>query len=535
MRVTFRNAVGTVSALVLAAAVILLATSPSVFTIVALASTTALIMGGTGHPLSTPPDTVPYVRKYLDEAVNNYISPASTAANQSGITPEPYNGVALITPAEGAPNYGTMTVRESVSAGLAALDRCITSQVCDYNQDVGSLPPSLSDPFVVFGYSQSAVIALLEKARLADEFAVGEGPDVSFVVIAGPRPNGGLTARDTTGVVIPLLLGVKRDELITEPVRTDTQYSTVDIAIQYDGLVDFPLNPLNLLAVMNAYAGMVALHSAYSEHMLSDAAVLNQGQYGDTRYYLIPSNVLPLLKPIEDIPVIGRILADSWDPVLRVIVESAYDRGTSPGQPTPFDVLYKEDPIRFIQSILIAIPTGLDNGFETIFGVRPLGTDRPGAYGVGGWDAGPATESAIAGNETRLALATLPTKGTEEHSARSTSAESSLTSTDSVAADIGNTVPDSADSMSDDSPSEDSDSAATDLPDDSASVDLSPGDIDTSSGDPASESATEADSVGSSSAESSESGLPRSKKGDRGARGGESQSDKPSMATSSSS
>ncbi|MGV0853138.1 PE-PPE domain-containing protein [Mycolicibacterium phlei] len=363
------------------AAVLLLAASMT-YTLVALASTTVLIMGGTGHSLATPPDTIPYVRQYMDRAVDNYVSPASAG----GIPYGPYNGVAVITPEQDAPNYGTMPIAESIRQGLAALHNCLTSHSCDHNTAMGSAAPSPTDTFVVFGFSQSATIAMLEKARLAAEYAAGEGPDVSFVVIGAPRPNGGLSQRDPMGIMTRLLFARQYPEWINDPGPTDTPYPTANIALQYDGFTDFPLNPLNLLAVANAYLGIILTHTTYGEHSLSDPGVIDQGRYGDTRYYLIPADVVPLLKPVQNIPLIGRALADSWDPVLRVIIESAYDRSISPGVPTPFDILYFENPVRFIVSLLAAVPVGIDNGFESLFGVRPLGTQRPGPYGVGGWD-----------------------------------------------------------------------------------------------------------------------------------------------------
>lgn len=429
MRLALRSINAAVSALAVAAVAIFIATMHSIVTTVALASTTVLIMGGTGNPLSSPPDSNSFVQQYVSDAVNNYVSSSSTAPTSTGIPEGPYNGVAVITPAEGAPNYGTLTVVESVNQGLATLHGCLTSSVCKYNKDVGSAAPSPSDTFVVYGYSQSAAIAMLEKARLAAEYAAGEGPDVSFVVVGGARPNGGLVARDTTGLVAYLLLGVQRDELITDPVLTDTQYSTVNAAIQYDGFADFPLNPLNLFAVLNAYMGIILVHGAYGDHSLDDPGVVDQGQHGDTHYYLMPSGILPLLTPLAAIPVVGHALADALDPVLRVVVEAAYDRSTSPGELTPFNIFYAENPNQFVGNVLMAIPTGLDNGFQDLFGVRPLGTERPGAFGVGGSDVSVSE------------LSTAGSPGPSELTASSTSrepvsgnADSAFDSTDTGAA-----------------------------------------------------------------------------------------------------
>ncbi|SBS75566.1 PE-PPE domain protein (fragment) [uncultured Mycobacterium sp.] len=266
MNATLRTTVCAVSALIVAVVVAIVSTVSSVFAFVAGAATTVLVMGGTGHSLSSA-DTVSYVQQFVSAAVGTYVSPSSTTLRPTGIPAGPYNGVALITPEEHAPDYGTLPIEESIAQGLAALDSCLGSNACDINQVVGSATPSASDTFVVFGYSQSATISTLEKAALAAQYGVGEGPDVSFVLIgAGNRPNGGLSSR-----IAP-----------SSAPLTNTQYATVDIAVQYDGIADAPLNPMNLLADLNAYMGMLMVHPNYMSHSLSEAGVVDQGQYGDT-------------------------------------------------------------------------------------------------------------------------------------------------------------------------------------------------------------------------------------------------------------
>lgn len=381
--VALRATVTAASALVVAASVGIASTFPPLFSFTAAAGTTVLVMGGTGDPLSTPPDTIDFVQDYTSAAVENYVSPASTVG--VGVPSGPYNTVAVITPEE------STEILESIAEGLDALDSCIGSAACDYNAGIGSSAPSPSDAFVVFGYSQSAAIAMLEKRKLAAEYAAGEGPDVTFVVIGNARPNGGLVARDVGGVFNRLVLGVTRDQLVTEPAPTDTQYATVDIALQYDLFADAPLNPLNLLAVLNAYMGMLELHPNYTDYSLSGPGVVDQGQYGDTHYYLISTPVLPLLMPLQKLGLAGAIAADVADPVLRVIIETAYDRSASPGVPTPWNLLYGEDPLTIARDLLVAVPTGLDNGIEDLAGVRPFGTERPGAYGVGGTEVSSGT------------------------------------------------------------------------------------------------------------------------------------------------
>jgi hypothetical protein len=393
VKAALRSTVLAVPVLVLIALGGVVSTFSSPVTGVALASTTVLVMGGTGHPLSTPPDSISYIQEFTAAATHDFVAPASTAPRPTGIAAGPFNPVAVITP-ESSGQDGGPTILQSVAEGQAALDRCLTSSACDHNEDIGSAAPSPSDTFVVFGYSQSAAIAMLEKRALADTYQPGAGPDVSFVVVGNARPNGGLLARDLSGLMTYLVVGVTRDELVTEPVPTDTQYSTVDIAIQYDGLSDFPLNPLNLLADLNAWAGMVLLHPTYLDRGLDEPGVVDQGQYGDTTYYLLPTAVLPLLAPLQQVPMVGAALADALDPPLRVLVEAAYDRTTSPGIPTPFNAFYGPDPVKLAADFVTAIPVGLDNGLQDLCGTRPFGTQRPGLYGVGGGDAEYATPPA---------------------------------------------------------------------------------------------------------------------------------------------
>ena len=381
MRVAVRTTGMVILALVCA---VLLALTSTTTSAVTLAATTALIMGGSGHPLSTLPDSIWFVQQYMGTAVYNFISPSSTATTPAtGIPKGPYIKVAVITPEQFSPN-GHLTFDQSVTAGKANLDKCIHSNGCAYNPDVGSTGPASTDTFAVFGNSQSATIATLEKRTLADQYPGGQGPSVSFVLIAnGNRPNGGLLARGPQGLTIPIPLPFG-GATFSGPTPTNTQYPTVDIAQQYDGWADFPENPLDLLADVNANLGIQYLHPTYGNSSLSDPGIVTQGRYGDTTYYMIPTPILPVLMPLQQLPLVGSPVADTLDPPLRVVVEAGYDRTISPGQPTPWNLLYFPHPIGFAVDSVVAIPTGLDNGLQDILGIRPFGTQRPGPYGVGG-------------------------------------------------------------------------------------------------------------------------------------------------------
>jgi hypothetical protein len=355
---------------------------------VSLAASQIFVMGGTGQPLSSPQEAVTDVQQYLGQATANFVDPLMAVTWSVGdATPDT---IAIITPEQVRYNTGLndLTSDESIAEGRQDLDNCIRGIGCNYNAVASYGAPSAAsdaNPVQVFGYSQSATIAMLEKADLAAAYAAGvvstPGPGaLSFVVIGDPnRPNGGYMARGPNGLTISFL-----GATFSGPAATNTPYSTVDIAQEYDGAADGPVNPLNLLAVANALLGMAYLHHNYGSVSLTEPGVVNQGTYGDTTYYLIPGRVIPLLIPVTQMPVIGPTLADTLNPTLQVIVESAYNRWISPGQPTQWNPLYFPNPISLAVNLLVSIPTGLDNGIQDLVGVRPFGTQRPGPYGVGG-------------------------------------------------------------------------------------------------------------------------------------------------------
>ncbi len=246
---------------------------------------------------------------------------------------------------------------------------------------------------VIFGYSQGAVTASeFKKAWNAQHAAPGTYPHPTFVLLGnGDRPNGGILAR-FAGLYIPGL-----DMTATAATPTDTsgagddEITTVDVAGQYDPIADAPLNPMNPFALANSAMGTLFVHLNYANIDPSKAVL--QDTVGDTQYYLIPTYPVPLLMPVQVVPVIGPIAADMLDPIIRLLVETGYNRSTSPGEPTTADFGFFPNPITFVNNIPVAIKTGFDNGLQDVGVGRPLQTDRPdigpgsngqGAYGIGG-------------------------------------------------------------------------------------------------------------------------------------------------------
>jgi PE-PPE domain len=268
------------------------------------------------------------------------------------------------------------TFDQSVAAGVAALPS----------------PRSVEPGTVFAGGSQGAVVVSLYKREFNEAWAKHpqKAPDIVFGLIANPmRPNGGILERFAPLGTIPILGLTFYGASPTQTAGAGRgEITTYDIARQYDGFTDFPTNPLFVLSDINAVMGIVLVHPDVSTVSMQDAVL--QDEYGDTRYHIIPTYPVPLLMPLEEqIPIVGPILADMLDPAVRLLVDAGYDRAISPGQPTPANFLYFPNPIALGENLLIAIPTGLDNGWQDIIGVRPFGTERPdvtgqGAYGING-------------------------------------------------------------------------------------------------------------------------------------------------------
>jgi hypothetical protein len=273
---------------------------------VSLLAAESFIMTGTAMPVVTP--------EWVNLVSANFIAP--TAGQRYVPTP-------VTTPAQFWPitGPGSLTLDASTRQGSRILGPRVQAAI---KANLAS-----GDPIAIFGYSQSAWIAAIEKQVLSDRQAAGEElPPINFVMLGNPvRPNGGLFSRFPSWGVVTWT-----------PVKsapTGTGFRSYDIARQYDPLADFPRDPSNLLALTNAAFGL--MNHDYSGVTVNpndpryDPKTVVQ-QYGDTTYYLIPSK-LPMLQPLRRTGF--GALADALEPVLTPIVEAGYDRSASYGKPVP--------------------------------------------------------------------------------------------------------------------------------------------------------------------------------------------------------
>jgi len=282
-----------------------------------LSEQAALVMSGTFEPVVTP--------TWIAQVMENMVNPALGGG---------YIGEEMTTPEEFWPVSGLfdLTFNNSIGRGAELLDARVQEK----------LQSSPQTPLAVFGYSQSAIIAAVEKRTLATEYASSDlVAPVSFVLMGNPyRPNGGFLSR------IPLLARVLTSSTRMTSTPTDTPFPTVDIARQYDVWSDFPTYPLNLLADINSLFGginhwylpesvnpllkglvpTVSIDPASPDYLPTTTVA----SYGDTTYYFVPSKNLPMFYPLRWIGL-GPVV-DVFEPLVRVFVELGYDRSLPAGQ-----------------------------------------------------------------------------------------------------------------------------------------------------------------------------------------------------------
>jgi hypothetical protein len=303
---------------------------------------TALILGGTGfNPLRALTGAMgPSVPGYVGDVEQLYLS-----SNYPGYTPE-----FLVTPEKLYPFSGlrSLTFDVSVARGVNDLNAAIMAQ------------HAAGHSTVVFGNSQSAVIATLEERHLMTLPATQRPStdELSFVLIGNPdRPDGGLGAR-LAGISIPFL------GLTASGATPTNAYPTIDYAAQYDGFADFPQYPIDIFADANAIAGILFIHPAYTALTPAQIAsgVVQPVSPADTQttYILIPSQNLPLLDPLRALPFVGNPLADLVQPDLKVLVELGYDRTAYQDLPTPFGLFPNIDPA----TVAAELQQGAVQGFD---------------------------------------------------------------------------------------------------------------------------------------------------------------------------
>jgi hypothetical protein len=359
MRTVFRSAL--IAVLALLGTVALGATSALMAAVTQAA--TALIVGGTGTPDPAA------VTGFMQNAVTYYSEPnapsCKTICNPIPIT------------------YSASLGDVSVANGVSSLNSTV----------VNELTADPTGDIVIFGYSQGAAVASQEKSNLAGVTNKGQ---FDFVLLGNPeRPNGGFFERFAALGTLPILGGVT----FGLPTPTTTGIATTDIAYQYDGVADFPEYPVNVLADLNALAGIIYVHPSelapngnqpgplpygYTTTTLlaAEANPANQQVVGDTTYITIPATNLPLLDPINSLAaatgtsLLVTPLVDLTQPALQVLIETGYNRSNY-GQPTPFGLIPPINPITLTTQLIAAIQEGVQDAVSNLGNPTPVPLPDP--------------------------------------------------------------------------------------------------------------------------------------------------------------
>lgn len=312
-------------------------------------------MGGSGTPIPS--------QALIDAISERYIMPASPLFPGQPIFP--VDSVhPLFTPEGLYPLTGvkSLVLDQSLAQGVQILDHTIKERL------------ALGHDLVVVGGSQSSTLASLEMRNLLalppDQIPTSD--QLSFVLLVDPsNPNGGLLSRfgdpSLPDLSIPSI-GVT----FSGATPSETPWDTAIYNMEYDGFSDFPRYPLNFLADLNAVLGIAFVHGTIpylTDEQIAQSVLLpvSDGYAGNTDYFMIPTENLPLLELLRAVPFLGDPLADLVQPALRVLINLGYgsiENGWDPGPAdlsTPFGLF----PTNIdLGDVLTALGNGVEQGWN---------------------------------------------------------------------------------------------------------------------------------------------------------------------------
>ncbi|MGQ9349602.1 PE-PPE domain-containing protein [Mycolicibacterium gilvum] len=182
---------------------------------------------------------------------------------------------------------------------------------------VGTLDAVLRDGTggkqIVFAYSQGARVTAAWMREHGGTEGVPTAENLTFVLMGNP-------ARKYSG----------SDKLRGPDVFPDLGYKIIDVSQEYDMASDFPDDTSNLLAMLNSTAGFFFTHQDYEPVDIYDEANYVWIE-GDITYVFVPTEKLPLLKPLRWFGL--GFIADALNGPLKAVVDRAYDRSYLPAQP----------------------------------------------------------------------------------------------------------------------------------------------------------------------------------------------------------
>ena len=255
------------------------------------------IMGGTGNPI---PD-----QDYLNDVEGLYLSQFSGYTFHSLETPEQFCPIVCSTTEQ---NLG---FGDSVNIGVTDL------------HNVADQPLTEGDNVAVLGYSQSATVA----SQWMNELIANHQANLDHLhvtLLGDPNsPIGGILDRfqfpDGVGQ-FSLSPEPQHVPFLDIPLGTDPTPVTggIDTNIymgEYDGWANFPSDPSNLFADMNALIGIETVHPYYPDPdplvNLDTTHMIDLGTIGNTNFWAIPAP-LPTLAFMYDGGPVGHFFYDSF-------------------------------------------------------------------------------------------------------------------------------------------------------------------------------------------------------------------------------
>ena len=275
------------------------------------------IMSGTGVP--TPDNG------FLSSVESLYLSQDSGFTFNPLTTPEQFCPI-ICNPSEPDLGFG-----DSLNTGASDLNNVIVPALQGGN-DVA-----------VLGYSQSADVATVEMNDLINNTPAGVNlNDLSVTLLGDPQsPIGGILDRfqfpDGVGAfsLSPEPQHVPFVDIPLSLATTPTTGIATDIYTgEYDGWANFPEDPSNLFADLNALIGIGTVHPFYPDPTpgvnLDTNNIIDLGTIGNTHFFDIPAP-LPTLAFMYDGGPAGRFFYDFFAPSATLSDDWAYGNPGDPG------------------------------------------------------------------------------------------------------------------------------------------------------------------------------------------------------------
>lgn len=269
-----------------------------------------LVVPGTAPPQGPAKKFYHFQPQWVPHIAGQYYDNPGVTNNPGGpgVTPK------IITYPEANPtsSTGSVSVGKSVATGANNLDAAIHAN---------------NGPMTVVGLSQGAEVITEEQLRLAHDPTAPPPDQVTFIKVSDPAIV--LRRLFKPGTHLPYF-----DYTVPPPV--ESQYNTVNVVAQYDFVGDPPDHWTNLLAVVNSGMGLQHSMVAFSDPASvppQNITTMTNSKGATVTTYRVPEQELPLTSTLRQLGVPNTV-ADRLDPVMRPIVDSAYNRNNP--KPTPF-------------------------------------------------------------------------------------------------------------------------------------------------------------------------------------------------------